>query len=325
MPFRSTLVNIGVIVFGVLALLLPGSLSAQDAGHGEPDLVPIPEVVTRGEGAVTLLLIPCMSCRWNAWEEFMVRNQDRYTMIAVTLPGFGGTPVPGFPRNTGGTQWRDNAIAALSEVIDERGLSDLTVVGHSWGNMVGVQLAAARPDAITRLVAVDGDIESDSWTPDNRDEQLRQSRQVHEEWGAKLSDAEEWRRFNGVGLPAGDMVTREDAARAMRLHGGFMATPREVVLQYWSENPLIDLTGAMHKITAPILNIRPLRGDDQSVKREQHLADLAAADTPGTVQTVFLYDTRHFVMFHRPEVLDRLIADFLAGREVGDFVPAESQ
>jgi len=33
-------------------------------------------------------------------------------------------------------------------LIDRERLKDLTVVGHSWGTMVAVQLAAKRPDAI---------------------------------------------------------------------------------------------------------------------------------------------------------------------------------
>ena len=102
-----------------------------------------------------------------------------------------------------------------------------------------------------------------------------------------------------------------------------MATPKEVVLQYWRENPLIDLTADLHQLKIPILDIKALRGDDQEEQRKQHLKDLATAEAPSHVRTVFLYDTRHFVMYHRPEVFDRLLTDSIAGRKVNDFMPVK--
>ncbi len=65
-----------------------------------------------------------------------------------------------------------------------------------------------------------------------------------------------------------------------------------------------------------------LRGKDQERQREQHLKDLKTAGAPAHVQTIFLYETRHFVMDHRPEIFDRLLADFIAGRKLPDSVPA---
>lgn len=271
----------------------------------------LPEVEKKGDGPVPMLIIPCMSCRWNAWEEFMERNVSRYRMYAVTLPGFGGTPVPDLPINTAATPWRDNALASLSRLLDEEALSDVLVVGHSYGTMIAIQLAALRPDVVTAVVAVDGSIESDSWTPDNRPEQLTQSRQVVEEWGKKLQDAEEWRTLNSVSLPPGDSVSRVDALSALKLHGSFMATPKNVVLQYWRENPLIDLTADLKRVSVPILDVQALYGSNQDSSRVQHLADLAAAGAPRNVTTIFMEDTRHHVQYHRPEALDSLIARFV--------------
>jgi pimeloyl-ACP methyl ester carboxylesterase len=83
-----------------------------------------------------------MSCRWNEWEEFMERNQAKYTMYAVTIPGYGGTHLPDLPKDTDRPLWHDNAVKALAKFLDEQKLRDVTVVGHSWGTIIGVQLAA---------------------------------------------------------------------------------------------------------------------------------------------------------------------------------------
>lgn len=301
---------------------LKASRYAEKFGASPRPVMPLPEVEKRDTGPIKLLLIPCISCRWQAWEDFMARNLDRYTMYAVTLPGYGGTPVPDLPRNTEGTPWRDNALAALSQLIDRERLKDLTVVGHSWGTMVAVQLAARRPDAIVRLVAVDGSIESTTWTPATREERLAQARQVIESYGAKLRDAEEWRKFNAVPLPPGEMIDRAEVLRLLKRHGSFMATDRDVMLQYWRENLLIDLTGFVKQLKIPLLDLKALRGKDQQQQRAQHRKDLQTAGVPPQVQTVFLYETRHFLMDHRPEVFDRLLADFVAGRKLPESVPA---
>ena len=160
----------------------------------------LPELVIQGEGDINLILIPCMSCRWNEWEEFMERNKDQYKMFAVTIAGYGGTPTPDLPMNSDKTPWRDYAISGLSQLIDQYDLKEAIVVGHSWGAMLAIQLASARKDVITKVISVDGSIESTTWTPDTRDERLKQANQVIADNAEKLSNAEEWFKFNGASI-----------------------------------------------------------------------------------------------------------------------------
>ncbi len=86
------------------------------------------ELHEMGHGERTLLLIPCMSCRSRAFDSFMERSSDKYTMLAVTLPGFGGSPLPNLPMNSGEPTWQRNAEAALTTLIDDRGLGTVTLI-----------------------------------------------------------------------------------------------------------------------------------------------------------------------------------------------------
>lgn len=313
------------------ALLFTGLILAIGTSNAQEILSTekLPEVVITGNGATKLLLIPCMSCRWNAWEEFMDRNKEKYTMYAVTAPGYGGTPAPDLPVNTTRTPFRDHLLDGLSELIDQYGLKEVTVAGHSWGSMVAVQLAARRPDVVNRLINVDGSIESTSWTPDTWEERLAQAEQVIRDWGPKLQNAEEWSKFNGasVGLTLGnkDSVSTETMLTRIKLLSSFMATDRKTMLQYWRENPLIGLTADLQKLSIPILDIQSFTGADQKGQKEQYLETLRAAGAPANVQPVFMYDTKHFIMYQRPAELDCLIWDFISGRKVVDFAPAESE
>jgi ketosteroid isomerase-like protein/pimeloyl-ACP methyl ester carboxylesterase len=309
----------GLKLCAVLLAIL--DVSGAGLAQAQTKYSPIPEYKKVGHGTQTLLLIPCMSCRWNEWEEFMERNQTKYTMYAVTIPGYGGAPAPDLPRDTDRPLWHDNAVNALAQFLDEQKLREVTVVGHSWGTIIGVQLAAHRPDVIKRLIAVDGSIENTSWKLGDKSVRLAQARQIVEANGQKFADAEEWRNFNSAGLPAGETVPRSAALQALKLHGSFMATAKETLLQYWRENVLIDLTSAARRLTIPILDIKCLNGTAQEQQRKTHLDTLRQAGLSATVKTIFFYDTGHYVMFQRPQELDCVIGEYLNGKAVADFKP----
>ena len=80
----------------IAALTLPAVLATPALAAHEG----LAHVETRGEGDTHLLLVPGLLCDWTVWESFMERNAERYTMHAVTLPGFGGTEPPPEPEAT---------------------------------------------------------------------------------------------------------------------------------------------------------------------------------------------------------------------------------
>ncbi len=289
----------------------------------------LPELVIKGKGEINLLLIPCMSCRWNEWEEFMDRNIEKYKMYAITIPGYGGTPIPNLPMNTKHTPWRDNALNGLSELIDQYELDHLTVIGHSWGSMLAIQLASIRKDVISKVISIDGSIESTSWVPLSKDEKLVQADNVIQDYTTKLSNAEEWSKFNGasVGNALGnkDSITTETMNYRIKLLTSFMATNRNAMLQYWRENLLIDLTKYLKDVSVPILDIQSFSGNEQKKQKEQYLNTLKACKAPSNVTSLIMYDTKHFIMYHRPLKLDCIIQDFISGKELVDFAPKTSE
>lgn len=170
----------------ILLIFISGSLSAVANGAFRDTIYPITDYHIAGSGSDTLLLIPCMSCRWNEWETFMERNQDRYTMFAITVPGFGGTPVPDLPTDDyHSAVWRDHLMQSISAFIDEHKIKQATVVGHSWGTQLAVQIAAIRADVFTRVIAVDGGIESTSMIPKDEMERIQKIKKV-EAYGQTL-------------------------------------------------------------------------------------------------------------------------------------------
>lgn len=163
----------------VAALLLSLSLSTPHASMGEgtppPPLVnplhgrsqeqaPAPQAVASrlgeayrlGSGEPVLLLIPCASCRWRSFDEFMQRNAERYTMYAVTLPGYGGTRPPDLPRYSTSTLWHNNAVAALIDLLESQDVRQaITPAGYQRVFLYETPhfVMEERPELFDRMIA----------------------------------------------------------------------------------------------------------------------------------------------------------------------------
>lgn len=77
---------------------------------------------------------------------------DRFLCYLVNAPGCGRTSPPSEPGGYG----LDGHVRFFDEVRRALGLGSVTVMGHSWGGLVAVAYAAAVPDAVRRLVVIDG-------------------------------------------------------------------------------------------------------------------------------------------------------------------------
>jgi pimeloyl-ACP methyl ester carboxylesterase len=228
-------------------------------------------------------------------------------MVAVTLPGFGGTPAPDLPMTSGRPLWHRNAVDALSALLDRNGLDDVVVVGHSWGGDAAVQLAAARPDRVSGLVLLDSWPVSDrSWFEEDPDDRRVQAFETVAGNGRRYGDLDAWQAFNGIGRTM-------DPERRMLYHGWFMATPRDVVLQYWAENSLTDMNPLLDALGVPVLDVKAVApGADraQAVAARKEMWDRNGR--PPGLRTVYLDDTTHHVLEHRPGAVDDAVAAFLA-------------
>lgn len=299
-----------------LGLALPANGGhAQEPGGPHLEL---PQIVERGEVGPHLLLIPCAGCGAASWAAFMEANADRFRMIAITLPGYDGSPRPQLPLWTGETVFQDNAVDQLVGLLDERQLREVVVVGHSFGSLIGLRLAAARPDAVEVLVNVDGSPVNPPLRASNRpDERLAEARSsVDEGWGVRLQDPGEFRRFNAA--------TRQPTAEQRTLHHGmFMASDRVSMLHYWRENLLRDRNPDFRALRASYLDIKALFPWDERPDSTlaAYVQSVSEVGTPAHYRRVVFHDTSHWVHLQRPRALGTVILDHLEGRPVQDVGP----
>jgi len=291
-----------------------GVLRAEDR-----DIWPITDFKIQGTGATNVLIIPCMSCRWRAFDKFMERNQDHYTMYAITIPGFGGSEIPELPMWSDQPVWQENALTAVENFIDKHNIKDAIVVSHSWGSVLAVQLLARRDDFAKSWIILD------TYVPFDKSEQtLPYSEKVklaakwREDFFHPLYSPDEWANFN---KPSPYMPHD----RQILYYGMFMATPREVVFQYWRENGLRNINTDFGKVNIPVLEVKsisPIQPDPEDAKK-RYRARYDTMPTPKLLRTVFIKNTGHYQVEQRPEIIDEIVRKVVSGDLVEDYDPPQ--
>lgn len=100
-----------------------------------------------GEGNHTIVLIHGLGSNSKAFQKNMAELSNKVRVIAIDLPGFGdsdlGEFVPGM----------ENYAQAITEFITLKKYSEVTLVGHSMGGQIAMQLAAdQQPQWLQQLV-----------------------------------------------------------------------------------------------------------------------------------------------------------------------------
>jgi pimeloyl-ACP methyl ester carboxylesterase len=92
----------------------------------------------RGAGE-PLVLIHGIGHRWQAWSPVLDELARHHEVIAIDLPGFGGSEVPpgGMPRDMAA------AVAGVATGLAELGIERPHVAGNSLGGAIGLELATA--------------------------------------------------------------------------------------------------------------------------------------------------------------------------------------
>ncbi len=104
--------------------------------------------VRDGTGETTLLLLHGYGESLTTWRAVFDRLASRARVIAIDLPGFGGSAKPDAPYTLPAMTER------LSSFLDQWTTGPVVLVGHSMGGEIAASLALARPDRVTALILI---------------------------------------------------------------------------------------------------------------------------------------------------------------------------
>jgi 3-oxoadipate enol-lactonase len=236
----------------------------------------------------------CDSRMWDAqWESF----PQRRCTIRADLRGYGRTEIP--------PEVFSNA-ADVVKLLERLELGPASLVGVSMGGRTALEVAAARPDLVDRLVVSGAPLPGYEWS-----EQVR-------EFGAAEDEA----------LERGDLDTAVEANLRMWVDGP-ERSPDDVdpvlrervgkmqrrafelqvpVIETADEEALVeDLAGALSEIRAPTLALV----GDLAAGDMRDIAALLADRIPGARGEV-ISGAAHLPSLERPGEFDRLVLGFLS-------------
>ena len=264
------------------------------------------EVERRGaDGGRPVVFIPGLGSPGAVWDAAAASIVDSHDLHIVTLAGFAGLSAvdPIAP-------YVELAVGALADYLDEEGLQDAVLVGHSIGGQIALQLAAARPDAVGRVLVVDSaPFYAALFDPTVTPEAAAQ-------YGAALRmrmagmPREQYLGFAHQGI-ALQSITESGQKQVM----GYMeASDQAAVAQAMGEvagsdfRPILAKVGARVTVLAAWSDGAPYSSDQLRAIYEGQYAGLADVDVR------IIVDSRHFIMLDRPDAF----ADALGGMLTGD-------
>jgi len=311
----ATVAGIGLLA-GV-ATAQSGQNEQRDA-DAKVDMTPVADVVVKGEGDRAMVLIPGLAADERVWLGFMERHKKDFEMHAITLPGFAGTAPPGSPPSAEGTPWLDNAVKAIEAYIEENGLEDPVIVGHSMGAHIALKFGI-ESDAASKIVSLDGSPVF-PLPPDLTEAQRKQTFQMIAMQMASVTD-QQWRQqVQQMTLSLEDLEAGRDITDMM------LETPFENLRQYILELSTNDLTPKLSELDEPTLVISAIQPAEIppyfTPDSYKEFWRSSMADAPNA-QVVFFDGVGHFIVQEQPEALDKALDEFLAGKKVEAFKVAD--
>jgi pimeloyl-ACP methyl ester carboxylesterase len=321
-------------------LLTARTISAQPAAGQDPSLdnlvhdkgyVTAPPgtlgaVVERGKGRTDVVLVSGFGLGASAFEGFMRRNEGRFHMLAVTLPGFEGTAAPPMPApgvGYGEQTWTRAAAEAVATLIRDRKLKRPVLVGHSLnGSQVVMRVAVDHPELARAVVFLAGSpryepVEAGGQWP--KDLTLEKKVQMTDQYMAprwfKTVTRDTWVKNN---FKADDYST--DSKRGAKFADLANAPPLPVLVRWLCEFHASDLLTDLPKLKLPLLVVEPaftagLRADSTRTYLQAFFVEPwrgALAGRPRT-ETLSVDDAGIMVMDDQAAIVDRKVAEFVKG------------
>jgi pimeloyl-ACP methyl ester carboxylesterase len=120
-----------LLFFFTVTYCQPSAITVEKNGKGNP-----------------VLFLPGFTSPGTVWNETLQNLKEQKQSHLVSYAGFNGiAPID--------TPWYSSIKTALLQYIQKEKLSNLTIIGHSMGGTLAIDIAATLPDKVNKLILVD--------------------------------------------------------------------------------------------------------------------------------------------------------------------------
>ena len=247
------------------------------------------KVIVGGEGPPLLYLHAIMGLQWDPFLDALART---HTVYAPYLPG----TVPGDPDAHKAIEDVGDLTLCYDEILDALGLADqpVAVIGHSFGGMIGAELAATMPQRVSKLVLL---CPIGLWT-DGRPWQNPHLLSMEELAVAAFADPQSPVAQMALTLPEDPEAFGEAIIGITWTMG--------VAAKFWWPIPDRGLHKRIHRITADTLVIW---GEKDGIISHDYAADFARLIPKARAEV--LENAAHVPQLERYDVVPQMVEAFL--------------
>lgn len=284
---------------GILSLIVTRPALAQSAPTFTSDRLSV-EVLGSGPDVI---FIPGYASSREVWRAEAERLSATHRVHMVQLAGFAGEPW-----GHGDGPFVQPVIDDLARYIDEAGLRDPAIIGHSMGGMSALMLAQQYPALVGKVMSVDSlPFFSALFGPEVTVETARPFAEQAAAGTLAADDAS----FRAGQVQGAVGYVNDPATQAAMVEWG-MASDRQALATAIKEVMLTDLRPALPTMTTPVWAVYAA---DANGGAPPAMADALwqreYATLPG-VELIRVDDTRHFIMADQPERFSEIVDRFLA-------------
>jgi len=272
----------------------------------------------KGDGRQTLLILPGWGFDGSVFADFIRNYLSDYTVYLLTLPGYGATqayPMPPEGTSYGEGTWLKGVEKGILQLLETERLDRPVLLAHfAVAGHIALQLAAAHPDKFQKVVLVGAPATFRYQPPydtlDYRGRVRSVDRYLAPNWFKTVSMTT-WRKGN---FPPATYSL--DSLSGERLFEQANEAPLPVQIRYLCENWAADFA-CYEQVRTPVLAVVPsfspaFRDNPAHFFHTWYQDEwfkLAAQNSH--IHPVTVEGSACNVMQDKPEVLNRLLRDFL--------------
>lgn len=252
-------------------------------------------VVKEGNGN-PILFLPGFTTPGSVWRETIENMEVESESHLVSYAGFNGIePID--------TPWYSTIKAELLLYIEKENLKNVSIIGHSMGGMLAVDIAGAIPDKIDKIVLVDAiPCMRELMMPGMSASQIK----YDTPYSQQMIEMSDEAMVEYAATTAHNMTT--DPTKIETLKQWSIEADRETFVYGYIDLLRLDLRDVLPQVEARALILGASFPNAEIVKGnyEKQYAKLASK------QIVIADGSKHFIMFDKPEWFYKNVNSFLA-------------
>lgn len=252
-------------------------------------------VEKNGKGAPVIFL-PGFTCPGKVWNQTIENLKGNNQHFIVSYAGFGGIAPIKMP-------WYETIKKELIKYIQEQKLQNITIIGHSMGGTLALDIASEIPNLVSKLVVVDGlPCMRDLMMPGVSADQI-QYKSAYNEQLLKMNDES---FLKNATMFSKSMTNKADKVDI--LIDWSIKADRETYVYGYTDLLKTDIRPALSKITAQVMVLGasfPAKDMVEKTLNKQF------ENLPNkTIEVV--PDSRHFIFFDQPEWFYNKVNSFIS-------------